>query len=219
MIVCIDAGIVPYEEGLLWQQRLATERRRPHATDRLLLLEHPPVYTMGRRDSSADLLVPVEQIKEHGIEIHKTDRGGRITYHGPGQLVGYLIFKVRDPVPKLVWKIEEILIGTLAHFHLEGERDPKHPGIWVGSKKIAALGLHIERGITTHGFALNVNCDLRPFANIHPCGIRDRGVTSLDREVGWSPSLRDVKNVVLMNFAHVFRTNVSVEGFSSGLPE
>jgi len=219
VIVCIDAGIVPYTEGLAWQKRLAEHRRNPNMPDHLLLLEHPPVYTIGRRDSVSDLLMSNEWIRDHGMEIHKTDRGGRVTYHGPGQLVGYLIFKVQDSVPKLVRKIEEVLIQTLAHFHINGERDSEYPGVWIDQRKIAALGLHIERGITTHGFSLNVNCDLKPFRYIHPCGIKNREVTSLEKEVGWSPSLRDVKSVVLMQFARIFNTNVSVEGISSSLPE
>jgi len=164
-------------------------------------------------------LLSDDQIRRRGMEIHKTDRGGRVTYHGPGQLVGYLIFKVEDPIPKLVWKIEEVLLRTLEHFHLAGERDAAYPGVWIGTKKIAALGLHIERGVSTHGFALNVNCDLKPFQNINPCGIKDRGVTSLEQELGWCPSMRDVKNIVLMEFANIFETNVSVEGISPTLPE
>jgi lipoyl(octanoyl) transferase len=220
VIICSDLGIVPYDEALAWQKRLAELRRRDAVADQLLLLEHPPVYTMGRRDSSSDLKVGAKRLRAGGAAVVKTDRGGRMTYHGPGQLVGYLVFRLRDPIPKLVWKIEECLLRTLGRFQLEAGRDPGHPGLWVGgTRKIAALGLRIERGVTTHGFALNVTCDLAPFGNIHPCGIKDRSVTSMEREIGWSPSLREVKQAVLEEFARVFQSNVSVEGIFSNLPE
>ena len=171
MITCSDLGIVPYEEALAWQKKLADLRRKDLVADQLLLLEHPPVYTMGRRDAGTDLLIEPETLKSSGVNVVKTDRGGRMTYHGPGQLVGYLIFKLHDSVPGFVWKIEECLLRTLAKFQLDAERDPAHPGLWVGRSKIAALGLHIEKGISTHGFSLNVTCDLAPFTHIHPCGI------------------------------------------------
>jgi lipoyl(octanoyl) transferase len=219
MITCCDRGIVPYEEALTWQRKLADLRRRDLISDHLLFLEHPPVYTMGRREAGDDLLIEPKSLAARGLAVVKTDRGGRMTYHGPGQLVGYLIFKIHDSIPRFVWKIEECLLRTLERFQLEGERDPKHPGLWIGDRKIAALGLHVERGVSTHGFALNVTCDLEPFQGIHPCGIKDRGVTSLEKEIGWSPSLREVKQVVLEEFARVFESNVSVEGNFSNLPE
>lgn len=210
MIECVDGGVLPYGPALEWQKSLAEKRRRGEIPDHLLLLEHPPVFTFGRRDSSEDLLVGEEWLRQNGMEIHKTDRGGRVTYHGPGQLVGYLIFSLKDTVPKLVWKIEETLLRLLSSLHLEGERDAKHPGIWIGKSKIAALGLHIERGITTHGFALNVICDLKPFQYIHPCGIAGRQVTSLEKELGWSPSLREIKQRLLGEFRSVFHTKISL---------
>lgn len=219
MIECIDAGFVPYAQSLRWQKKLADERQKKGTPNRLILLEHPPVYTSGRRDSSSDLLVPEEWIHQNGMEIFKTDRGGRMTYHGPGQLVVYLIFALEDPVPRLVWKIEETIIRLLSHFHLEGYRDPHYPGLWVGERKIAAVGLHIARGVTTHGFSLNVNCDLQPFRHIRPCGISDREVTSLERELGWQPSMRDVKHLLLKEFSSVFGTSVSVGGSSPNQPE
>ena len=219
MITCSDLGIVPYEEAMAWQRKLADLRRKDLVADQLLLLEHPPVYTMGRRDAGSDLLIEPETLKSNGMNVVKTDRGGRMTYHGPGQLVGYLIFKLHDSVPGFVWKIEECLLRTLAKFQLDAERDPAHPGLWVGRSKIAALGLHIEKGISTHGFSLNVTCDLAPFTHIHPCGIKDRDVTSLEREIGWSPSMREVKQSVLEEVARVFESNVSVEGIFSNQPE
>ena len=219
MIECTDAGLVPYERALKWQKTLSGQRRRQEIGDRLLLLEHPPVYTLGRRDASDDFLVPGEWITANGIEIHKTDRGGRATYHGPGQLVGYPIFRLQETIPGFVRKIEETLIRLLNHFHLEGHRDPRYPGVWLEERKIAALGLHVERGITTHGFALNVHCDLKPFRYIRPCGIPDREVTSLEKELGWQPSMRDVKHTLLAVWAAVFKTNVTVGGISPSQPE
>lgn len=222
MIECIDAGIVPYEKALEWQQRLAVKRQKEEIPDSVILLEHPPVFTIGRRDSSSDFLIPTNQLAEKGLAHFKTDRGGRVTYHGPGQLVVYLIFNIRkhgNSVPHFVWKIEECLLRVLAHFHLEGHRDPKHPGIWLENRKIAALGLHIDHGVTTHGFALNVNCNLEPFQYIHPCGITDREVTSLEKELGWQPSLRDVKQTVVRELAAVFKISISVGGSAPSQPE
>lgn len=219
MITCIDTGVVPYGRGLKWQKHLVAQRRANRIPDHILFLEHPPVYTMGRRDSASDLLVAKDQVRGLGIEIHKTDRGGGITYHGPGQLVGYLIFRLRDSVPRFVWKVEEALLGTLERYHLEAGRDNSHPGIWVEDRKIAALGFRIERGITYHGFALNVTCDLSPFQHIRPCGIPDRGVTSIEKETGWTPSLRDVKRDMLLEFSRVFRTRVTMAGDTSQIPE
>lgn len=219
VVDCIDAGFVPYTRALRWQRSLRLKRQKGEIPDSLLLLEHPPVYTLGRRDSSEDLLVSRDWLLRNGMEIHKTDRGGRITYHGPGQLVVYLIFEVKNSIPRLVWQIEETLIRLLRHYHLEGQRNRDRPGVWVEEKKIAALGLHLQRGITTHGFSLNVNCDMKPFRYIVPCGIRDREMTSLERELGWQPSMRDVKHLLLEKLSAVFQRSVSAGGSSATQPE
>lgn len=219
VINCIDAGFVPYARALRWQRSLRFKRQKREIGDSLLLLEHPPVYTFGRRDSSEDLLVSRDWLHRNGMEIHKTDRGGRITYHGPGQLVVYLIFEVKNSIPQLVWQIEETLIHLLWHYHLEGQRNQDRPGVWVEERKIAALGLHLQRGITTHGFSLNVNCDMKPFRYIVPCGIRDREMTSLERELGWQPSMRDVKHLLLEKLCAVFQRPVSAGGSSATQPE
>lgn len=204
---------------MAYQMELSEQRRRDQIPDSLLLLEHPPVYTMGRRDSSADLLVSEKWIRAKGMELHKSDRGGKVTYHGPGQLVGYLIFKLKEPIPKLVWKIEEVILRVLSQLRLQGERDPQYPGIWIENRKVAALGLHIEKGITRHGFALNVNCDLSPFRFIHPCGIKGRDVTSLEKELGWRPPMNDVKGILLKELSVVFGTDVRVGEGPSHQPE
>lgn len=205
----IDLGCLPYQEALQLQKQFAVKRRKKEIPDHLLLVEHPPVYTFGKRDATEDLLMTEDWLKQQGIDIIKTDRGGRVTYHGPGQLVGYLIFGVNGPIPRLVSLIEETLIRVLSHFKISGERDKDYPGLWVKNEKIAALGLHIDRGITTHGFSLNINCDLTPFGYIHPCGIKDRGVTSLRKELGSFQNMDEVKERVILEFEAVFKNYVA----------
>jgi len=216
IIECSDIGFVRYRSALKWQKFLAEKRRRDEIADTLLFLEHlPPVFTFGRRDASSDLLVSKDWLRENGMEIYKTDRGGRVTYHGPGQLVGYFIFALKEPIPTFVRRTEEAIIQLLSHFHLEGERDKQYPGVWIGLRKISALGFHVERGITTHGFSLNVSCNLKPFSHIHPCGIKDREVTSLEKELGWRPSMRDVKDLLLEEISKAFHSNIAVGRSSS----
>jgi len=226
MIECIDLGHINYNEAMEIQRDLSLKRERAEIPDRLLLLEHPPVFTLGRRDCDEDIVSTRELIASDGIEIIKTDRGGRITYHGPGQLVGYFICNVNEIVKSIpplckgrlggvdlppltppykggehgikrfVWLIEEILIRVLSDFGIKGHRDPDHPGVWVGKDKIAAIGLHVSRGITRHGFALNVSPDLGHYRHIIPCGIRQRGITSMEAILGRAPSLEEVKKIL-----------------------
>lgn len=181
----------PRAEAL--QLELTDRRLRDEIPDTLILLEHPPVITSGRQESAADLLLSREALAEKGIEFYQTDRGGKLTYHGPGQLVGYFIFKLGNrTIPEFVAMIENLLIDTLRQFEITAGTDPEHPGVWVGRKKIAALGLHFEKGISRHGFALNVDCDLTPYSYFTPCGISDRGVTSM-KEILGNSSLSQVK--------------------------
>ncbi len=215
----IDVGIMPYEAALRWQRRLADRRRQKKIGDQIMLLEHPPVYTFGRRDASGDLLVTRNWLQRHGMEVIKTDRGGKVTYHGPGQLVAYFIFAIKQSIPDFVRCLEEIVIRLLARYRIEGERRKGFPGVWIDDRKIAALGLHIDRGISTHGFSLNVNCDLKPFRYIHPCGLTGVEVTSLERELGWNPSMRDVKHLLLEEFTEVFKASVSLGGARLAPPE
>lgn len=197
MIEILDAGLVPYQEAENWQRELTAKRLRDEIPDTLLLLEHPPVVTMGRREATSDLRISREILKKAGIDLVQTDRGGRLTYHGPGQLVGYFIFRLgKKSIPDFVGEVEELLIQLLQLFGLTSHRDPEHPGVWIGRKKIASLGLHVDHGITRHGFALNVNCDLTPFGYIYPCGVRDCGVTSLQEELGYDPTLPVIKRKV-----------------------
>ncbi len=217
MIKCLDLGFIPYEEASLWQKKLSQKRQDGELEDTLLLLEHPPIYTMGKRDATSDFLLSADDIHEKGILIEKTDRGGRVTYHGPGQLVGYLIFKLKEGIPSFVHKIESVIIQVLADYHVKGERDAEYPGVWVGKEKVAALGLHIEHHVSTHGFSLNVNCDLAPYEWIKACGIQGRGVTSLCQLLGWTPEMLEVKQRVSQAMASVFGTEVVIEGSDQGL--
>ncbi|MBI4374440.1 MAG: lipoyl(octanoyl) transferase LipB [Deltaproteobacteria bacterium] len=194
MIEVIRKGEIPYPEADSWQRELAIQRAEEKISDTLLLLEHPRTVTLGRRECSKDLKVSEESLRSLGIPVIKTDRGGGATYHGPGQLVGYFIFKLgQKPIPVFVREIEELLIRLLRQFDLFAKRDPRYPGVWIGQGKIAALGFHLERGVTRHGFALNVNPNLDDFKLITPCGIRDREVTSIHRELGVAPEMGEVR--------------------------
>ncbi|MBI2339953.1 MAG: lipoyl(octanoyl) transferase LipB [Deltaproteobacteria bacterium] len=175
-------GEAPYREALEKMNSLRDERLANRIPDQLLFLEHPPVITMGRRRSHEDLKINPEELKRRGIEFVETDRGGRLTYHGPGQLVVYFIVDIETrkiSIDKMVWAVEEGVKRLLAKYGISASRDKRNPGIWVGNSKIASIGLHVHRGVTTHGVALNVDCDLAPFGYIIPCGIAGAGVTNL----------------------------------------
>ncbi len=175
-------GTVGYLDAWELQRRLVAQRREADGRDALLLLEHPAVYTLGKRTDRSHLLYGETARREHGIDLVEVDRGGDITYHGPGQLVGYPIIKLASirGVVDYVRALEEILIVALATFDLPGERSEGYTGVWVGDEKIAAIGVRVASGgITSHGFALNVDPRMSDFDGIVPCGIRDRGVCSL----------------------------------------
>ena len=179
-------GAVAYRPTWELQDELADQRRGRRIGDRLLLLEHFPVYTIGRGGNEANLLATSERLRELGAELVRIDRGGDITFHGPGQVVAYPIVELRDPLDlrRYVRTLEAAVIATAATFGVESARLPGHPGIWVeGQRKLAAIGVRVRRGVTTHGLALNVNTDLSWFDEVIPCGIPDKGVTSLAREL------------------------------------
>lgn len=179
------AGRVPYLEGVHLQERLRAARQAGAIADTLLLLEHPPVYTKGRRTGPGDLPMGEEWYRARGIEVAECDRGGRVTYHGPGQLVGYPIVAVRD-VLDYVRTLERALIAALADEGVAAEVREGLTGVWVGERKIGSIGVHVQKGVTTHGFAINVDCDLQPFEWVVPCGIDGVRMTSLARETGRS---------------------------------
>jgi lipoyl(octanoyl) transferase len=179
-------GEVPYAEATCLQERLRDARLLRGSSDLLLFLEHPPTYTLGRRAKPDDLPLPPDHYQRLGISIYETNRGGRITYHGPGQLVGYGIFAVRDIVA-YVRALEQALIVVLGRWGIFARNRPQdgptYTGVWVGERKIASIGVHVRQGVTIHGFALNVDVDLEPFRWIVPCGIPDVEMTSVQREL------------------------------------
>jgi len=227
----LQFGRVPYSEGLALQKTLIEARHENRIGNTLVLLEHPPVLTLGRNSSRANILASDEFLAYRGVEVHEINRGGDVTYHGPGQLVGYPIFDLRSFTPRLgavdfVRRMEEALIRGCGDFGLQTTRIPGRTGVWtmaggrIQEKKIAAIGVHIARGITSHGFAFNVNPDLRGFQLIVPCGIADREVTSLEHEVDPPPSMADVRNAVARQFGHVFQSQVLwIESPEELLPE
>lgn len=195
-----DLGIVSYREASEIQARLRGERIVDKIGDRLLLLEHPPVFTMGLKDCEGDFLSPAEEIAAEGIEVVKTNRGGRVTYHGPGQLVAYFICKLDSfgiGIKDFVRSIEEVCLRLLAGFGIEAVQDSNNPGLWVGIEKIVAIGLNVSRGVTQHGLALNVDPDLTAYRHIVACGLRDRGVTSMARILGSAPPMDEVKKCLV----------------------
>jgi lipoyl(octanoyl) transferase len=184
--VC-NLGTVPYRDGLAIQERVRARRQAGELPDTLLLLEHPPVYTRGRRSGADELPFGEEWYGARGISVIDTDRGGKITYHGPGQLVGYPIVRV-DDVVAYVRTLERALVAGLASAgiaaHARAEEGPAYTGVWVDSRKIASIGVHVSRGVTTHGFALNVDADLEPFGWVVACGLPDVQMTSVEAEGG-----------------------------------
>jgi lipoyl(octanoyl) transferase len=200
-------GLVPYAEAWNLQGELVTLRKRDEIPDTLLLLEHPPVFTVGRAARDASNLGAGEAyLRSLGAEVFWSDRGGDATFHGPGQLVGYPILRLRDrDTHGYLRRLEGIIIGALGDYGLEGWHHPDYTGVWVGERKISAIGVKFSSGwITSHGFALNVSTDLSWFDLITPCGIREYGVTSLQRELGREVPMADVEQKVVERFREKF---------------
>jgi lipoyl(octanoyl) transferase len=186
---------VAYRPTWKLQNGLAERRRRREIGDRVLLLEHEPVYTIGRGGDERNLLATPGRLASLGAELVRIDRGGDITFHGPGQLVAYPIVELRDPLDlrRYVRTLEAAIIATAASFGVEADRVEGRPGVWLdGSRKLAAVGVRVRRGVTTHGLALNVSTDLAWFAEMIPCGLADIEVTSLGRELGEAPTMAAV---------------------------
>ncbi len=217
-LVYLDVGRAAYEPTVRLQKRLAAEVKAA-ADERafLVLVEHdPPVITMGRStQGTGNVLAPREQLAREGIELHETSRGGDVTYHGPGQLVGYPILRLdlhgRD-VHRYLRDLEEALLRLLTRFGVEGRRCEGLTGVWVGNYKIAAIGVAVSRWVTYHGFALNVEPNLSHFGLIVPCGIRDKGVTSLARVLGRAVTVAEVKAPLVECVAEVFGFDGAVAG-------
>jgi lipoyl(octanoyl) transferase len=238
MISVVQLGTIDYATGLRLQQRLVELRKENRIGDVLLLLEHNPVITLGRNANSENVIASSETLAERGVEVFECDRGGDVTFHGPGQLVGYPIFDLRGMSSELaarrtigvveyVRRLEEVLIRTCADFGIAAKRIPGLTGVWTAhvgpdvplravesnstdflERKIAAIGVHISRGVTSHGFALNVNTDLDYFNLIVPCGIASKPVTSIARELGRDISLRNVAHSISRNFGIVFQAQM-----------
>jgi lipoyl(octanoyl) transferase len=227
VISVIQLGTIDYATGLRLQQKLIELRKADKISDTLLLLEHTPVITLGRNADETNIIAPRDFLKQKGVEVFECDRGGDVTFHGPGQLVGYPIFDLRaqtgeDGQRKTVYpvdyvrRVEEALIRTCADYGIVTERVKGMTGVWTvpgnidsgEQAKIAAIGVHISRAVTSHGFALNVNTDLDYFKLIVPCGIATKPVTSLERELGQQAPIDEVARAVSRNFGRVFNSQV-----------
>ncbi|HEX3733724.1 MAG TPA: lipoyl(octanoyl) transferase LipB [Solirubrobacterales bacterium] len=240
-ILAVRCGTVPYEQAREAQLRLQGERQRDEIPDVLLLLEHPPVYTRGRRSTPDELPMGPGWYEMQGIEVRDTDRGGRVTYHGPGQLVAYPIVSLRpygDDVHEYVRRLEQVMIGALAQHGVDAGLIDDLTGVWVGgrraengpmspeigpstpggARKIGSIGVHVSRGVTTHGLAVNVNNDLQPFEWVVPCGIEGCQVTSLSRELGAEQDLDAFADTVAARFGALYeRDPVATDPADLGL--
>jgi lipoate-protein ligase B len=196
-------GQVPYREAVELQERLREARQRDLIPDTLLLLEHPPVYTKGRRAEPSDLPMGESWYLSQGIDVAESDRGGQVTYHGPGQLVGYPIMRVRE-VPAYVHTMETAMIAALADEGIDAEVREGLTGVWAGDSKIGSIGVHVSRGVTTHGFAVNVDGDLQPFEWIVPCGIDNVRMTSVLKETGRTGAMPCFRKRAAWRFAEAF---------------
>jgi lipoyl(octanoyl) transferase len=237
-ILVVRCGIIPYEEARAAQRRLAERRQRGEIADVLLLLEHPPVYTRGRRSSPEELPMGSQWYEMQGIEVRDTDRGGRVTYHGPGQLVAYPIVSLRpygDDVLEYVRRLERVTVEALAEHGVEAGPIEGLTGVWTapptasgsplgrypdqrtaanseagqGTRKIGSIGVHVSRGVTTHGVAVNVSNDLQPFEWIVPCGIEGVAMTSLSRELGAEQDLGAFADTVAARFGAVYERTLA----------
>lgn len=202
-------GRIGYAEGLELQKQLVEQRKAGEIPDQLLLLEHPPVITLGvkTRNNQTNIVATPEALANEGVSVYETGRGGDVTYHGPGQLVGYPIIDLkpdRCDVHKYVRDIEEVVIRAAAAFGVEADRMPGLTGAWVGNEKLAAIGVRISKWVTSHGFAFNVNTALNHFDFIVPCGITDKGVTSLQKLLGRPIEMAEVEAAVEAQFRAVF---------------
>src|ERR1700678_4725441 len=230
VVFLVNLGRLDYAAALALQQQMCGLRQQERIGDVLLLVEHPPVLTLGRNAQRQHIVAGDELLARRGISLFETNRGGDVTYHGPGQLVGYPILNLRGFIPPLgiveyLRRLEEVLIRACADYGVLTQRAAGRAGVWtipggtVAEKKIAAVGVHVARGVTTHGFALNVTTDLDDFALIVPCGISDRGVTSIEAEVDLAPSFQQVTHSVSRHFGRVFgRPVVWIESLDDLLP-
>jgi len=204
-------GQVAYREAYRLQTDLLSRRINGDIGDTLLLLEHPPTITVGKSGRVENILVSPAELAEKGIPLFFVDRGGDVTYHGPGQLVGYPIIDLKNrgkDLHQYVHNLEEAVIRTLGDFGIRGGRDRSHRGVWVKQREIAAIGLRVSKWVTVHGFALNIDADLAPFSLINPCGFSDRGATSMAEVLGREIAMTAVTERVMARFAEVFQVRL-----------
>ncbi len=211
-LVC-SLGLAEYGETLDLQRRIHRSRVACEIPDVLLLLEHLPTITMGKAGLSSNVLVSPERLAELGISLFSIERGGDVTYHGPGQLVGYPIIDLRNrgsDIRKFVTDLEEVMIRTAADFSIRSARDPGHRGVWVGKEELGAIGISVSKWVTMHGFAFNVNTDLASFSFINPCGFADRRATSLARHLSAEVDLSTAAERLQRHFSSIFDTDLVV---------
>jgi lipoyl(octanoyl) transferase len=211
-VLIVRCRLLPYEEAARLQKRIERARQADRVPDVLLLLEHNPVYTKGRRTQPGELAMGEDWYRMQGIEVCETDRGGAVTYHGPGQLVGYPIVSLKpygDNVHDYVRRLERLMIGSLRAYGVDAEVIDGLTGVWVGGgppegRKVGSIGVHVSRGVTTHGFAVNVNNDLQPFEWVVPCGIEGVRMTSLCRELGSELDMEAYMDVITDSFGEIY---------------
>lgn len=204
-------GLVDYAAALELQRERVAQRKAGTIPDTLILIEHPHVYTLGRNAQKENVLVSEEFLASRGAQVFTTDRGGDVTYHGPGQLVGYPILDLTQHRRDISWymrSLEDVLIRTARDYGIEAERSAGCTGVWVGNDKLTAMGVHLSRWVTSHGFAMNVNTDMRYFEWIVPCGLQCKGVTSLEKLLGHPVKMEEVTARVVEHFGKVFGLEV-----------
>lgn len=202
-----DLGFIDYKEAWDLQQEIHSKRVANEADDFLFLLEHPNTYTLGKTAHKENLVGSEDYLKQNQISVYDIDRGGDITYHGPGQIVGYPIIDLNNwfkDTHKYLRALEEVIIKTCENYGLQCGRNEKHTGVWIDDRKIAAIGIKVSRWVTMHGFAFNINTDLNLFKGIIPCGIQDKSVTSLSKELKKEIDTNEVKEILLRNFFTLF---------------
>ena len=212
-MLCVLCGLelIDYGEAYHIQKRLWSQKVEGQAADALLLLEHPPTFTIGKSGKLENLLLSKEELNNEGMSLFFTDRGGDITYHGPGQLVVYPIIDLKNrgkDIHRYIHDLEEVVIRTLADLSIEARRDEKNVGVWVGNEKIAAIGVSVRKWIAMHGLSLNVNPTLEHFSFINPCGILDRGITSVSKVLSRDVPMEVVVKRLVNHFSEVFDADI-----------
>lgn len=206
-LIYLDLGIIDYKKAWDLQKEIFNRRVNDESEDVLLLLEHPNTYTLGKTADRENLRGSEDYLESNQISVYDIDRGGDITYHGPGQIVGYPIIDLNNwqqDTHKYLRALEEVIIKTCAEYNIICERNPNHTGVWINDRKIAAIGIKVSRWVTMHGFAFNINTDLNLFNGIIPCGIKDKAVTSLKNELRSDINISEVKELLVKYFKEIF---------------